>query len=531
MTQKHNKFAVGIFVDGLEVYHVRMNKYNDVFRITQLQSFTLNEAEIPADTLELATATPPAIEADLDLDDIDLSEELKSNSVQEEIEVTVDEEGEQDNSLYISRMFSDYKTYKYKAGVSLTEPDIFYLDFEPEFDLKGKKLQNRIMEEVAKVKGDAKKIRSNDYDVIELSEDKFTILINNQEVEFLKTLGTLKHRSHSDFPSVGFVESVEFSIANIVNYNFDFEEDETTVLINTADESSRILFFLGKKLIHISQLISDGVRSRKIANIIYSRLLFEMDSLNIGGIDRIVLCGKIKPRIQSLMEESFSDEAKIELIDFTNFDLSELEPDDIKRLPEFSAAIGAAYRILNPDSENIIKTDITPLEIIAGQKTFKFGMPGWIFLGVITITVLIGAVKVADLINRHNSLRWQITQKTLDIIEFESLIQQFEAMQNLLVTSESTLTSLNKLTVGSKAYSTFLKKLFDDIGIIGDIWLTDIISLNDGSLQIIGNSLYRNRITSLTEKTTTAQLLKVDAIEIREKQIYNFIILVTLSPN
>ena len=74
MAQKHNKFAVGVFIDGLNVYYVKMNKYNDVIRITQVQSFKLNETEIPANTPEPAAATPSAIVADLDLDEIDFDE-------------------------------------------------------------------------------------------------------------------------------------------------------------------------------------------------------------------------------------------------------------------------------------------------------------------------------------------------------------------------------------------------------------------------------------------------------------------------
>jgi|GEM_PF-1766485 len=523
MGRPKEKYAIGISLENRMVHYVKVKRSDDKIEILDAQFFKLKDTDFAAEAGTDA-GTAEEVEINLDMDSVD------SARGGGKLDISEDPLAAKDNNALLLRMFNDYREFKYKAGISLSEPDIFYLNLASDWGLKGKKFQAKVIEEVAKVKGEGKKVKPDDYEVIPLANERLALLVKNREVKFLNLFETLKRKSPSHYPSISFVESLETSTTNVINYLHELEEEKKSVVVYIGEESSRILFYQGKKLLHISQLIGEGVSNRDIANILYSRLLFEMDNLNQENIDKIILCGKIRENIKSVFESSFAGEAEVKPITFSAFDVTGLIPEVLSLLPEYSAAIGAAVRILDGLNGDFYKADLTPTTIKTGQKTFNFGLPGWILLVIIFLTVVFGASRIINLMSQTATVNQQAALKSADVAEFDRLTFLNDSLQNAVAQKESYVALIDRLTVGSKTWSSFLTSLVAEVDSLGEMWISDIISVDESHIIIIGQSLYRNRISQLTELTAGAELQKVEVFDIREKDLYRFTLKVTLTP-
>jgi len=523
MSRQREKYAIGVSIEGRTVHYVKAKRANNTIEILDAQFFKLKDTDFAGES-GVDMVKGEEVEISLDM------EALEGGKGGGELDIAEDASSAKDNTTLLLKMFSDYREFKYKAGITLSEPDIFYLNLASDWGLKGKKFNDKVIEEVAKVKGEGKRVKPDDYDVITLANDRLTLLLKNREVKFLNLFETLKRKSPSNYPAISFVESIEISSANIINYLRELEEEKKSIVVYIGEEFSRILFFQGKKLLHISQLIGEGVSSQDIANILYSRLLFEMDNLNQESYDKVILCGKIRENIKSFFEQSFAGEAEVKAIDFKVFNVVELIPEVVSILPEFTGAIGAAVRILDTTNEDFYKTDLTPTAIKTGQKTFNFGLPGWILICIIFLVVVWGASKNIELMQRTTTLEKQVLTKSAEATEFDRLTALNDSLQNAVVQKEGYVALLDRLTIGSRTWSQFFSTLVEQIDLIGELWISDIITLDENRVTIIGQSLYRNRITNLVEKIPGGELQKVEVFNIREKDLYRFTMKVTITP-
>ena len=102
------------------------------------------------------------------------------------------------------------------------------------------------------------------------------------------------------------MDSNEVSLANLArnSYNF-YETNEITVIVQLETEFSRIIFMKGDDLLTVSPIITEGL-SPEINEIIYSKIIYELDNLNISEINNLLLSGKASTSTaKSFFEKEF----------------------------------------------------------------------------------------------------------------------------------------------------------------------------------------------------------------------------------
>ena len=520
------KYSVGIFFEGDSFHFVKMAKAGTELSIEEAQVFRFPAVSEKPEDISMDTDESSEIE-NIDLDDMEFVDE----EVPPEVEGS-DEPGlEQavDSSTIMMNAFSSYSQDKYDVAVCISEPDIYYSYFDSDWDLKGKKLTKKVIEELSAKKVDERKIKNNEVDVVDLADGRVMAIVGDREIAFLETFDNLKRTTRTKLPKIDFVESIEISIANLTRLNYHFPEDSLSIVVYIGNEFSRLIFMEGNDIIHISQLIGEGCNSHNISNIIYSRILFEQDNLNLGKVDNLILSGKIAgTNIRDFLDDSFHGEIQVEIFQFKDIDTSKLSPQTLAILPEFVGAIGAAIRILDSKVLDLYQVNVIPHHISSGQKLFQIGVPGWILIGLVLVSVSFGVYKSQEMIESLSQTKNDLMLMNVKLIEYNDLVQVFEEVQSKIITSENSINTLDKAIYGTKTWSTFLSELVDNFKNSGQIWMTDIISVGPNEVQILGYSLYRNRITRVIHGMDDAALEKVEATEIRDKSVYKFTIRVYL---
>lgn len=102
----------------------------------------------------------------------------------------------------------------------------------------------------------------------------------------------------------------------------------------------------GDKLWLVSPIITEGVRSRKFLNTVFSKILFQLDTGEVPNLDRLIICNNsLGEEGISFFKERFPD------VEVSEFEFAEelFDPQEhtLDSIAPFTTAIGTAWAATN----------------------------------------------------------------------------------------------------------------------------------------------------------------------------------------
>ncbi len=517
------KLAVGIFVDGLSLQVACLAKSGKKVRFVDAQIVNL------ATKLETTVAgaqvfeqpTSPAEATPID---------ITSETATADLLFTEVGKGAQDNASILIGVLSKYPKRKYKLAISTSEPYIYYATFESNWGLKKDKLKSKLIEELSKGRANGA-LAPDAVNYVEFPDGSVLAIVRDARIALIDLLDSIKKSIGGRIPKISFVESPEFSLVNLVKLNYKFPPNAITVIIYVGHEFSRLIFMKGNELYHISPVIGEGIDSYNIANTIYSRLILEQDSLGLPFINNIILAGEAQSAgVKEILEQMFPDDVNIDYIKFPNLSPNGADPLLLESLPRVAVAIGSAWRTLEIKNKELYSIDLTPFEIREGQKVFKLGILGWIFLLLIPLLTFQVTTKIAEINRSLKEVQTELQRKKSELVELQVIQEQVEFARQKLAYYKSTFGVLDSMRAKTDIWSEFLHKISTEAKNVGRIWITDVDAGDPNNITIRGYSLYRNRIPRFSNAIGNATLMQVQVQEIRGRTVYQFEIKASIEP-
>jgi hypothetical protein len=523
---KFDKLAIGVFVDGLTLHISALCKQQGKVKL------------VDANIVQLAKRLEPARvhQSELVLDEhdgsgapIDITSDFEKTDYKvEEIAPEFATEDSSDNTAILQNLLSTYWHRKYKLGISVSEPEIFYAPFTTNWGLKGDDLKRKIIENLALERTDAVDLSPGDVKIIEVANKDILAIVRGTEFPLLNLIGKIRKQLGNKITKISFIEGAEISLVNLVKQNYRFEPDEISVIIFIGHEYSRLIFMVGNELLGISQLIGEGIDSFEISHTIFSRLLLELDNFNFRKVDNVILCGEAyESDTMAFLQEKFGQEVDIEYLNFSSISNDDgVDP----VLSRFAISVGVAWRALEEKNEDIYKIDLLPKVIRERQKFFKLGLIGWILLMALPFLTFFFTTKTAGYLGQVKDLQVEIQSKQAQLVVLEEPKRELEELRAKSSGYENIFARLDSLLLGTKTWSTFLVKATRATQSVGGIWITEIRSSSADRIILTGYSLYRGRIPVFSNRLGKTVLNKVEVQEIRERTVYNFELEVFLEP-
>lgn len=517
---KIEKLAIGVFVDGLTLQiaalckqkgKVKLIDANMVNLVSRLETTAVKEPAFIEDFIgeEQAQDAP-----------IDLTSEIEKDIQEEDISIAepVTEEFS-DNASILSSELSTYVHRKFKLGISVSEPEIYYALFTTDWGLKGDDLKRRIIENLAVEKQFALDLNPQDVQIIEVANKDILAVVRGTEFHLVNLLDQSRHQLGNKATRISFIESAEISLVNLVKKNYKFELNEISVIVYIGHEYSRLTFLLGDELLGISQFIGEGIDSVDISHTIYSRLLLELDNLNLKKMDNIILCGEAQETdVLLFLRDKFSTDVDVDYLNFNNMEANGIDP----ILSRFAIPIGVAWRALEEKDQDLYLIDLVPKAVRERQKIFKLGVWGWLLLLFLPILTFSATMRIAALDKRLTDLESEYATKQDHLRALQEPKQQLEELKLKLASYEKIMNQLDPLLLGTKTWSNFLTRVANTARYVGGIWITDIRSGSEDRVSLAGYSLYRHKIPQFSNMLGNSVLNKVEVQEIRERTVYNF---------
>lgn len=379
-------------------------------------------------------------------------------------------------------------------------------------------------------------------ELVEIIEDKLYSLYNRKPDEDLYdfeirddgtlVIGSLESASSTlslvfdagkrfkDKYLIGDVTPDESVMVGLYRQHYEMDSEIVTALLQVGKKKSRLIFMKGEMLLQVSPIINEGFDDKNYLNTIFSKILFQIDTGEVPGLDQLIIFnnGKGMP-VLDFFRESFS-ELKVE--EFTFSEDKVVYGDSLSDIiPFYTTAIGLASVAAKTDITKKVKLSFLPSYVIDQQKIFRLQWHGILLLILIGLSPIVLNYFYQQNQSQIVELQSESAQLTQMITNVEPLVTRSEQLSQELSMMQEQLTLLQDLNEDNIKWTVTMDRFNRALQNTGSTWITSFRQ-NEDLIMIDGFSLYRERIPDLAGQFETVTLLNVRKQEIREREIYSF---------
>jgi hypothetical protein len=515
------KMSVGLFVEGHFLHVVCLAKDGDKLKLVDGQILKMSKAlesvkvqqEIFSDSSQ-----PPADISELS----EFSSEIDSGGNGDDgidFSISKADAANYDNIEVLQRVLYQYPSNKFRMGIAISEPQIYYVYFGTDWGLQGERLKKRVIEEVSRERNEYELTHPDAIYTCKLGDGRLMTIVRESQVNVINSLQYLQGENRKVLPKISFVESAETAIVNLINANYYFDDQDFTIVVYLGNEYSRLIFLQGNEIYNISYIIGAGLDSENITHTIYSRILLEQDNLNLPQVQNIILTGEShQVKMKEFLQEKLSEEIQIDYLQLPNLEVS----DEDLNVSKYAVAIGSAWRSAMDKEKFIYDVDLLPHTFRESQKRFKLGLAGWLLILSLPAISFLTTVKVAEQRKALDELlaQQQVHQQELSYLkDIEAkLMEKRKILQNY----QNAFGVVDDMSIGLEKWHKFLQKLSRHQDRIGRIWISEIIPAADDNVTLRGFSVYKDRIPLLSNAMSEGDIKSVQVQQIRERTVYHF---------
>jgi Tfp pilus assembly protein PilN len=532
-----------IKIEGKKVRLVKLDKYSlvekieerpkpqqeDPFAESDIDS-AMDEGEeeeddifgLDADDLESALLDEGEEEGNDDLNFEDLEEEPIEPEGDEFSLDMVEETGQaQSNEMLFYNILSGIDPKGVNLGLNIEAGDtIFQIIRDTNFkEVKRKDLIQDLEEKLESIYGTPK---SDDNYAYEIREDGSLILASVDEEPSLLRLLNSSRQFYNGKLRVEEIYPDEVILCGLVRANYELVEDEITGLLQFGEESCRLVFLNGERLWQVSPIINEGTQNKNFLNTVFSKILFQLDTGEVPNLDRLIIANNtLGDSAIEFFKKNFPDIQVEEL----RFDEHKFDPgvQDMDTVGAFTTAIGMAWAASGSDKEAYPELSFVPGYVKDRQKIFKLQWHGVLLLLLIFATPITFNHFYQENLNQISSLQNNIQRTDSQLRQIEPTVQSVNELNEDLAVIKEDLVLIDTLSQRSREWSAKMTILNEGIESIRGSWFTNL-EQQDDQVEVEGYSLYRSRIPRIADLFDNATLMDVEIEEIREQEVYRFVL-------
>lgn len=484
----------------------------DIFGIQESQVHAAEEKD-PAEVEEESE--------EINLDDIDLFAEDEGEG--EDLDL-VDEAGQADTNelLLYDYLLTTGQNKNYVAANILSGNTIFQFIKGTDYSKSKKKnLQELIQNKLEGIYGG---MPPEDYYSYYVRKDgSLSIASIDREPSILSLLNRVDAISSGKLYVQDMVPD-EVALTGLYRMNYDEGGQRITGLIQFGLHRCRILFLKGHEVLQVSPIINEGTRDRNFLNTVFSKILFQLDSGEIPGLDRIILADNtVGKGAVHFFEKNFPG---LDVEDFAlDPEIFEVYEEQRAKLANFTTAMAIAVRSTDSGGEYFPELSFVPSYVEERQKVFKLQWHGIILLIAIGLSPIVLNHFYQNNQSTIESLEMETSRYQNLITEIEPTVRQTEYLTEMLQLYQDQLILLEELVDGNIRWSTSLNRFNQAVQNVGEIWITSLRQSENG-LSIEGYSMYENRIPALSRQFSNVTLRHVRREQIRDQDLFYFTMLI-----
>ncbi len=490
------KIYCGIFQDGLEIKLAFVKRHGKSLSVLKLLSVPSIEHRF----VFSSEKSKLVVDSDINLEIGEIDESLPSDT-------------------FLREILSFYSLENLKFVPVVTEPQISYLVHHLSSKKKNGDLKSKLVEAWKENIGIEVPIEKLDF--LEYRNHSIVSVVMQNEIPVLKELTALS--SYSEIKSLDIlpIRSGDISLVNYVLKEYQPNNEEVFLITYIGIDSVRLIFIKDGQIVHINRYLSLNSNQQGLVGFLSSKIVLEMEYSGINELTNILITGEVNDDLLSAFRQSFPF-AKVEYLDFINFDFTPLEEEDKLKLHSYALPLLGVFDELIHFSEIKKNLDIHKKQL--SQISFLKRID---FISIFLIILWLGLTvfSVQTYIDRNKKI--------------ETLKSQLARLENVKQIPPEILSTINHLNEYSQNLNDYNSK-FESVS-RSQLWWTDklltidlfnpaknkmwLTSINvDDSLKmkIKGLSIDRSRIPEFMKILGNAELNGIYIHEIRGKKVFQF---------
>lgn len=464
-------------------------------------------------------------DSDDSIEEIDLSDIEDDTSIDtgDDLDLADEAYEPQSNEELIFNYLSELGNKKKEIAVNIPSGDtVFQINTEGSYsEMKKKELKELVENKIHAIYGELPNKDHYDYRIRE--DNSLIIGSTDRESPMLSLILNAKKQYDQNY-FITDVVADESVLVGLYKTHYETNTEEITGLLQIGPEKCRMLFMLGSKILQISPVINEGFNKRSYLNTIFSKILFQLDTGEIPGIDRLIIFNNPSGnKTLDFFRTSFSDLA----VENFSFDEEKVEyQESLKEIiPSFTTAIGVAAVAARSEVQKNVHLSFLPDYVADQQKIFKLQWHGFVLLLLIGISPVLLNYFYQQNVTEIDQLQLQSDRLNSQISNIEPAVQESESLTQSLNQMDNQLTLLTDLSENNIRWTVTIDTFNGAVNEVGNIWINSFRQNND-VLMVDGFSTQQRHIPELARKFSNVTLLNVRKQQIRDRDIYFFTMMI-----
>lgn len=456
-----------------------------------------------------------------DFDSIDDFDQLEEEEGVEELDLVDEADQPDSNEMLLYNYLSASGNKKNYLGLNIRSGDaIFQFGREANYaQIKKKELKEIVENKLQSVYGEIPSIDQYSYfvrpdgslSIVSIDKEPASLRLINKVNEMYKTSSTFIRDIMPD----------EVALTGLYRMNYPNEnQGRISCLIQFGASRCRIIFFKGHDVLQVSPVINEGTSNKGFLSTIFSKLLFQLDTGEVPGLDRIILCDNtVGTDAVEFFQKNFPD---LDVEEFQlDLDLFEVDEPDLPKMREYTTAIAVAVGASGTVKDLYPELSIIPRYVHDRQKVFQLQWHGILLLIAIGLSPIVLNHFYQGYAEQIQSLEAENTQLQNMIANVNPIVQETEILELTLDAYQEQLMLFQDLSQGNIRWTVSFDEFNRAVNETGGLWITEFRQ-EGGGIQVQGISLAENRIPALARQFANVTLQNVTRNEVRERNIFQF---------
>ena len=317
------------------------------------------------------------------------------------------------------------------------------------------------------------------------------------------------------------MDSTEVALANLARRSYECEPGKVTAIIYIEDDFTRMIFLRGQDLFHVSSIIHENTASPDILEVIYRKLIYEQDEVQIPELATIFLAGKSSRINAAEFFAAHFETANVQYLSSSLVASSPATGTQAGLFSEFAVPIALAWKTLEPKSPSFIPTNLLPQDLLDQQQVLKLNYQGYVLLAITGFVAFFLTWQILNLNGSIREMRKKNSQLERLIANNQETVDRVYLLDNQCQRLSKSMALADSLGRRHDEFLIFLRKLNAGLGKVGNIWVDEIVTHGDG-FSVQGSSMNRDAIPLLAEKLGNASLRQMTRMEADKQKWFGF---------
>ncbi|OQX88765.1 hypothetical protein B6D60_01130 [candidate division KSB1 bacterium 4484_87] len=494
-----DKLALGIYFDGLYVHAALVKKEHGLISIESLESFRLYDSLEQTEEIENSDL-PQNGEQPTNPEDpfgFDLDGSAQSGDVTEA----------RGNIDVIVEMLAKMAPEGCPIAFNLHNSNVIYTVVDVDKKVSKSQLKKLIAEELAKA--NEQESVSGQIGFAPIADLSYLGVVHKDPLIFANLLSEAVRLMHRQSQPIKLIDTIEFSLAELVHETYQLSDVDRTAVVLFSQNFTKIFFMKGSKIDYILPTIHIGIRSSKICETAFSKLLYELDFKGLELPRQIVLTGEV----DAIDAEDFF-QTKFPNINIVKFEVSEsylaphLQGLAGKTSP-YSVAIALATKVLRPKKERIYKNNFVPKKVREQQSQFVIAWHGFAMIGLVFLTLILLFLKSSAINSDIAKVKNSLEEINFDLSQLKNVEHDVDSLRLEISHLEKGTSLIDSLSAVTTRWTPLIKTFSDAYEKIGKFTIKKFESVSDEKMVVSLNLSRLEQVALLERFISDSKVLSV----------------------